>query len=171
MNRDKIYGIILGHALGDALGSPVEFYPYAHYTGILDTPIIKYNRYYGKQVSDIGQISDDTELAITLIKTIMNGYTKEKAVINYMLWANNNYEKCKGKAPFMGNNTRNLFVAPKTNYKLYENRFNKYYNDPIIMEKSQSNGALMRAYGHIFSEEDINSLFLNLCFRICTHHC
>lgn len=158
MNKDKIYGIILGHALGDALGSPVEFYPYAHYTGILDTPIIRYNRAYGKQISDIGQVSDDTEMAIILIKTIIDGYTKEKAVINYMLWANNNYKNCKGKSPFMGKNTRNLFVAPKSTYKLYENRFNKYYNDPKIMEESQSNGALMRAYAHIFTNLDENIL-------------
>ena len=67
---DKINGIIYGHALGDALGSPVEFFPFAHYTGILDAPITRYTRAYGKQVSDIGQISDDTELALILLNTL-----------------------------------------------------------------------------------------------------
>jgi ADP-ribosyl-[dinitrogen reductase] hydrolase len=154
MNCDKVKGIIIGHALGDALGAPVEFYPYAHFTGRLDTPIIRYTRAYGKQVSDIGQVSDDTEMAIVLLKTIMNGYTKEKAVENYMRWANNNYDNCKGKSPFMGKNTRNLFVAPKSTYALYKKRFCKYYPDNITMEKSQSNGALMRAYVHIFTQND-----------------
>jgi len=151
---DKINGIIYGHALGDALGSPVEFFPFAHYTGFLDSPIIRYNRAYGKQVSAIGQISDDAELSLILFNTIKNGYTKEKAVINYMLWANNKYENCKGNAPFMGKNTRNLFVAPKPTYKLYQNRFNKYYPDDITKENSQSNGALMRAYPLAFIEDD-----------------
>ena len=151
---DKINGIIYGHALGDALGSPVEFFPFAHYTGSLDSPIIRYNRNYGKQISAIGQISDDTELALILFNTIKNGYTKEKAVINYMLWANNKYENCKGNAPFIGTNTRKLFIAPKPTYKLYLNRFNKYYPNDIIKENSQSNGALMRAYPLAFVEDD-----------------
>lgn len=155
MDKDKIYGVILGHALGDALGSPVELFPFAHYSGILDAPITKYNMAYGKQVSVIGQVSDDTETAIVLTKTIISGYTKEKAVVNYMLWANNNFENCKGNAPFIGRNTRNLFVAPKPTYKLYENRFKKHYSDPVVMEQSQSNGPLMRAYAHIFSKENI----------------
>ena len=151
---NKINGIIYGHALGDALGAPVEFFPFAHYTGILDSPITRYTRAYGKQVSAIGQITDDTELALILLNTIKDGYTEEKAVVNYMLWANNNFENCKGNSPFMGNNTRNLFVAPKPTYKLYCNRFKKYYPDDIIKENSQSNGALMRSYPLAFVEDD-----------------
>ena len=89
-DKNKRMGIIIGHALGDSLGAPVEFYPYAHYTGLLDSPIVRYTRAYGKQVSAIGQVSDDTEMALVLLDTINNGYTKEKAIINYMLWANNN---------------------------------------------------------------------------------
>ena len=154
MNKDKVLGAIIGHALGDALGSPVEFYPYSHYTGKLDSPIIRYNRCYGKQISAIGQVSDDTEMAIVLIQTIKSGYTKEKAVENYMKWANNKFENCKGNSPFMGKNTRRLFVAPKSKYSLYKNRFDKYYTDDITKEQSQSNGALMRSYAHIFTENN-----------------
>jgi len=36
IDKNKVYGIILGHALGDALGTPVEFFPYAHYNGKLE---------------------------------------------------------------------------------------------------------------------------------------
>jgi len=151
---NKINGIIYGHALGDALGAPVEFFPFAHYTGILDSPITRYTRAYGKQVSVIGQITDDTELALILLNTIKDGYTEEKAIVNYMLWANNNFENCKGNSPFMGNNTRNLFIAPKPTYKLYCNRLKKYYPDDITKENSQSNGALMRSYPLAFVEDD-----------------
>ena len=146
VEKDKRFGAIIGHALGDALGAPVEFFPYAHYTGALDTPIVRYSRAYGKQVSSVGQITDDAEMALVLMDTLNTGYTKEKAVVNYMLWANNNYEDCKGNMPFIGKNTRNLFIAGKPTYKLYNNRFNKHYPDEITKENSQSNGALMRAY-------------------------
>ena len=152
-NKDKVLGIILGHGLGDALGAPVEFYPYSHYTGILNNPIIRYSRNYGKQISEIGQITDDTEMAIILLKTIKNGYTIKKAVENYMIWANNKFENCKGNSPFMGKNTRKLFIAPKPNYKLYLNRFNKIYYDENTKENSQSNGCLMRAYPLAFIDD------------------
>ena len=153
VEKDKRFGAIIGHALGDALGAPVEFYPYAHYTGVLDTPIIRYSRAYGKQISSVGQITDDAEMALVLMETLNSGYTKEKAVVNYMLWANNNYDGCKGNMPFMGKNTRNLFIAPKPTYKLYNNRFNKHYSDEITKENSQSNGALMRAYPLAFVDD------------------
>ena len=152
-SNDKRNGAIIGHALGDALGAPVEFYPYAHYTGVLNTPIVRYSRAYGKQVSAVGQITDDAEMALVLMDTINSGYTKEKAVVNYMLWANNNYEGCKGNMPFMGKNTRNLFIAPKPTYKLYQNRFKKLYPDEFTKENSQSNGALMRAYPLAFVDD------------------
>lgn len=153
VEKDKRFGAIIGHALGDALGAPVEFYPYAHYTGVLDTPIVRYTRAYGKQVSSVGQITDDAEMALVLMDTINSGYTKEKAVVNYMLWANNNYEDCKGNMPFIGKNTRNLFIAGKPTYKLYNNRFKKHYPDEITKENSQSNGALMRAYPLAFIDD------------------
>lgn len=152
--EDKLKGIIYGHALGDALGAPVEFFPFGHYTGLLDTPITRYTRNYGKQVSVVGQVTDDTELALTLFNTIKDGYTKEKAVINYMLWANNKFEGCKGNAPWMGNNTRKLFVAPSSKYKLYESRFKKHYTTEESKEQSQSNGALMRCYPLAFVKDD-----------------
>ena len=154
INEDKKRGAIIGHALGDALGAPVEFYPYSLYSGILNTPITRYTRAYGKQISSIGQTTDDTEMALVLLKIIYSdkGYTKENAIVHYMTWANNNFEGCNGKSPFMGKNTRNLLVAPKPTVKLYMNRFNKYYPDEITKQKSQSNGALMRAYPLAFVE-------------------
>jgi len=154
LSNDKHKGAIIGHALGDALGAPVEFFPFPVYTGFLDSPIVRYSRAYGRQVAYIGQTTDDTEMALVLLNTINDKYTKEKAVVNYMLWANNNYEGCKGNAPFMGKNTRNLFVAPKPTYKLYQNRFKKYYPDENSKENSQSNGALMRAYPLAFTDDE-----------------
>jgi ADP-ribosyl-[dinitrogen reductase] hydrolase len=150
IENDKISGTIVGHSLGDALGSPHEFYPHGFYTGKLESPIIKYSRCYGKQISSIGQISDDTEMAIILLRLLGNGvYTKEKAVIEYMTWANNRFDKLKGNMPFMGANTRALFIIganSKPSMKLYDNRFKKQFPNSLSMENAQSNGSLMRAY-------------------------
>ena len=71
-----------------------------------------------------------------------------------MLWANNKFSNCKGKSPFMGQNTRNLFVAPNPTVKLYTNRFNKYFPNDTIKENAQSNGPLMRAYPLAFVEDE-----------------
>lgn len=143
---DKIKGMIIGHALGDALGGPVEFPPFPHYTGILNVPIQRYTRNYGTQISSIGQITDDTEMTIALIRTIEKGYTKEDAVIEYMNWANNKYDdSIPGKSPFMGDNTRKLFIIgtkSKPSMKLYNTRFEKRF----IHGEARSNGPLMRAY-------------------------
>tara|TARA_B110000008_G_C16648607_1_gene435707 strand:+ start:74 stop:238 length:165 start_codon:yes stop_codon:yes gene_type:complete len=47
MQFDKISGVILGHVLGDTLGSPYEFHPHGKYTGILEFTLNKYNQNYG----------------------------------------------------------------------------------------------------------------------------
>ena len=147
---DKIKGMILGHALGDALGGPVEFPPFPHYTGILGDPIQRYTRNYGTQKSSVGQITDDTEMTIALIRTIEKGYTQENAIIEYMNWANNKYDdSILGKSPFMGENTRKLFIIGKNSkpsIKLYNTRFDKCFINDETKENARSNGPLMRAY-------------------------
>ena len=147
---DKIKGMILGHALGDALGGPVEFPPFPHYTGILKDPIQRYTRNYGTQKSSVGQITDDTEMTIALIRTIEKGYNKENAIIEYMNWANNKYDdSIPGNSPFMGDNTRKLFIIgtkSKPSIKLYNTRFDKRFVDDETKENAKSNGPLMRAY-------------------------
>lgn len=150
IRKDRIKGAIIGHGLGDALGAPVEFAPYAHYTGVLNTPIVRNSRAFGKQTSAVGLVTDDTEMAVALLRTLGEGYTKEKAVIEYMNWAGNRHgENIPGNAPFMGNNTRHLFTIPpksKPSLKLYDSRVKKWFPDQASMDNSQSNGSLMRSY-------------------------
>jgi len=152
--KDKLQAIIVGHALGDALGAPSEFFPFAKYTGKLEHPIVRFTRAYGRQSGAVGQITDDTEMAIALLRTISIGYTKQNAIMEYMSWANNlpgpnESTDLKGNCPFMGKNTRNLFVinkGSKPTEQLYNNRFNKVFPTENSKQDSQSNGVLMRAY-------------------------
>ena len=151
----KICGSIIGHAYGDALGAPFEFPPFPEFKKKLklDNPIKRRRQWGRPQETPVGQITDDTEMAIALLHVLISGYTKDKAIIEYMQWVNNLHCKpdCQGNAPFCGNNTRELFVIPNTskqeNYiNLYNARFKKQFPNGQRKEDSQSNGCLMRAY-------------------------
>lgn len=136
---DRIHGMLIGVALGDALGSPHEFNNLP-YTGKLEHPTLRRSKWQPTKVEPPGQITDDTEMTLTLARTIINGYSRDSAILNYQQWANS-------KCPSMGKNTRHLFLGVKT-VKGYEKRFatppkgKKNYNGP---QESQANGSLMRA--------------------------
>lgn len=144
---DKLKGLLIGGALGDALGVPHEFRHLKHnvYTGKLEYQAYTFNRFTKqKTYMDIGQVSDDTEMSMCLLKSIIETmretlkgnppivYSPEKTVMKYIEWANSGMS-------FMGRNTRYLFKGIKT-YNGYLSRFNKMENP----QNAQSNGALMR---------------------------
>jgi len=130
--------MILGHALGDALGAPQDFPPFDEYIGEL-IPIRSQSRWQGIRVSALGQVTDDTEMAMCIFYALQDGvYSRKQAILEYMQWAN-------GKIPFLGKNTRNLFKGVKT-ISGYESRRKKFITDVPRNKWSQSNGCLMRAY-------------------------
>lgn len=132
----KIFGMVFGHALGDALGAPSEFPVIQDYTGKLEFRIIRVAKPFFKipeRTSVVGQITDDTEMAMVLANVLNKGYTKQDAALAYMKWSNSN-------VPFLGKNTKNLFKGVKT-YRGYIKRYEKFSNPD-----NQSNGPLMRCY-------------------------
>lgn len=135
---DKIKGIIIGCALGDALGAPHEFtYQNVKYSGKLEHKIIlKTGSYYNRIIkkSVVGQFTDDTEMMLILVDEIINGYRTKKVIKSYIDWVSHGW--------FMGRNTRALFKGIKT-VNGYRKRKNKILQKPIN-EWTQSNGALMR---------------------------
>lgn len=147
MEADRIKGALYGVLLGDSLGVPHEFKYMKNviYTGILQHRAVLKSQYQPPKTLALGQYSDDSEMMITLLKSILdnNGiYDKRKVVLNYMEWSNST---C-----LIGKNTRELFKGIKT-LKGYENRFKKKFNADAfsleynsISEYAQSNGSLMR---------------------------
>ena len=133
--QDKIKGMICGHAFGDSLGLPSEFRPIQSYTKklIANTQL---SRYYGNRNCVLGQVSDDTEMAMALIYSLCKddklSYNRNEAIKEYISWANSD-------CPFMGNNTRKLFKKITT-VNGYTKRFEK------LSEQSESNGCMMRCY-------------------------
>ena len=112
MDKDRIKGMFYGLALGDALGAPFEFggkNRLKNYTGLLDTPVIRFTRFQGKKTAEIGQITDDTEMTLSLANSLVRNkcYHRDDVIVSYMNWANSN-------CPYMGTNTRELFKGVKT---------------------------------------------------------
>lgn len=164
LRADKVLGMLLGVALGDALGAPHErsgkrWAP--QFTGRLEHPVTQFRRFQGRQFCGVvGQVTDDTEMTIALARSILaeSGaeldaapgaapgaapvaalvakYSPERAAAHYMEWANS-------RCPFLGTNTRELFVGVKTQ-KGFRARLAGKRAAPR-WEWSQSNGCLMRA--------------------------
>ena len=142
-------------ALGDALGVPHEFIRMGkyEYTEKLVHRFKFLRRYQPQILLGVGQFSDDTEMTISLARSLIenNGYDKQKVVESYIKWAHS------GQV-MIGKNTRALFkVNIKTKkdpsgYQHYQTAFSKQFEfSPEIpwtstYDSSQSNGALMRCF-------------------------
>jgi ADP-ribosylglycohydrolase len=137
---DYIKGMIMGAAIGDALGLPYEFNNSKEYCPVIQE-YSKLNR-FTKEITTfpLGILSDDTELALTLLRNLINNnfvYSEESIIKDYMEWANSGVK-------FMGKNIRSLFYGIKT-IKGYYNRTQKIFGNGQGLNK-QSNGSLMRIY-------------------------
>lgn len=144
MNPEKVIGCLYGQVIGDALGTRYEFKNMYQVDHDLKQDMVKNFLPIlggGPFKVEKGQVTDDTELAFGLLKSILeNGrYDKEKAAQKYIKW----YQS----KPFdIGNNTLTILSGSK-NYKDCIKKTNL---------KSLSNGCLMRC-----SPLGIYGIFIN----------
>lgn len=140
ISLDRVRGMFIGAFLGDALGVPHEFKcnRNVEYTGKLEHRGFMITRFQGKKELEIGQISDDSEMTLTLLRSLISnhGYNRDQVVLSYLQWANSG-------GWMMGKNTRELLKGVTT-VRGYQNRINKVLLLPME-QRSQSNGALMRS--------------------------
>lgn len=138
---DRVRGMMIGVAVGDALGAPHEFrYMRNEYTGVLEYPINLQFRFGQRYNYPIGSMTDDTEMTLTLTRSIVEnkGYNEEKTTLAYLGWVN-------AGTHMLGTNTRALFHKIKT-LSGYRGRYSKIYGPGTNSDTwSQSNGSLMRA--------------------------
>ncbi|QKF94512.1 ADP-ribosylglycohydrolase [Fadolivirus algeromassiliense] len=159
MFKDRISGAIYGQFIGDALGTRYEFQK--RDTVISRTNIEKHANdnflpILGEGPFNVmkGQVTDDTELAMGLLHSILETgmYDKNAAAAKYIKWYNSN--------PFdIGNTTRMALDSAMTYNDIINNaaKFNK---------ESLSNGCLMRIsplaiYGVRLTDEQL----LQCCYE------
>ena len=83
LNKD----ILLGTAIGDALGVPVEF----EYRQVLEKNPVVGMREYGTHNQPKGTWSDDSSLALCLAETLCNGYNLNDIADKFIRWYYDGY--------------------------------------------------------------------------------
>ena len=139
VKEDKAHGMLIGVAYGDALGAPCEFNGKGPYVpDRIDEHWFfeKRNQYNFMVKHQAGQVTDDTELTIALIRALKRGYSKSTVVEEYHRFANSGTYS-------LGTNTKSLFFGYKS-VKLFEKKYLKRFATSSSVMSSQSNGHMMR---------------------------
>ncbi len=129
--EDRAKGAMLGLAIGDAMGAPVEFRTrgkFAPVTGFRDGGPFKLKA---------GQWTDDTAMALCLAQSLIdcNGMDAKDQMDKYLRWANDGYMACTDRSVGIGQTVlRSLSRYYKTN--------EPYQGDPN--PKYAGNGCIMR---------------------------
>lgn len=138
---DKYMGMLVGSALGDALGAPHEFTRNKDYTGLLVHEVYIASKFHSRSYP-AGSVTDDTGMTIALLECLLiNGlkYDKNKVILAYMDWSQN-WNRGQGK------NTRLLFSHPhkRDGIDNYLIAYNSVFTSQPQNTWTQSNGSLMR---------------------------
>ncbi|ESU19165.1 ADP-ribosylation/crystallin J1 [Flavobacterium cauense R2A-7] len=87
MNQNLLSNIVLGVAIGDAIGVPVEFEPRLK---LKQNPVTGM-REYGTHDQPKGTWSDDTSLTLCLAESIVEGFDLQQLANKFVAWKNNNH--------------------------------------------------------------------------------
>lgn len=140
----QLRAALLGLAVGDALGVPVEFESRARRKA---DPVVTM-RAYGTHHQPAGTWSDDASLTFCLAETIAEGYSVRKLAQNSCRWYYDNFWTPHGRVFDIGITTREALYRFKTNPE----------GTPLAGgtdEYSNGNGALMRILPLAFYQPDM----------------
>ena len=132
MNKNKSIDILLGVAIGDALGVPVEF---KNRNYLKENPITDMIG-FGTHNQPAGNWSDDSSLTFCLTEALIEGYTIEKSANNLLKWYTKNYWTADGDVFDIGNTTLKVIIKLKNGVSANESG--------LTTEQSNGNGSLMR---------------------------
>lgn len=140
--KNQIEETLLGLAIGDAMGVPVEFC--SRETLQLD-PVLGF-RGYGTHTQLPGTFSDDSSLCFCLVESLIEGFTLENLAQKMVSWRYDHYWTANGYAFDCGNNISEALE------KLRNHHSPKYSGN--YTERSNSNGSLMRILPLVFYLEN-----------------
>jgi ADP-ribosyl-[dinitrogen reductase] hydrolase len=135
LDRDRIRGALLGLAVGDALGAPLEGRSRAEVAARDDAPLREMAG--GRRPGfEPGDVTDDTQLAMTLAESIVEvgGYDPDHALRAYVRWF-------EAGAEDAGPTTRAVLGAVAGGASSYEATQRQHEE---AGDRATTNGALMR---------------------------
>ena len=128
LNKD----ILLGTAIGDALGVPVEF---EHRQELEKNPVVGM-REYGTHNQPKGTWSDDSSLALCLAESLCNGYDLNNIANNFIKWMFEGYWTPFNKTFDIGNTTYSAIMNLRNGISPHLAGMDR--------ERDNGNGSLMR---------------------------
>ena len=136
--KDRQLGALLGVAVGDALGAPLEFSkPKDAYQILLGTkpPVHTEMKAGGPFSLEAGQITDDTMMAVALARSLSGGkWSEQEAGVNYVDWLNTTFD--------CGNQTRRSLGAIRNSESAERAGYDTWAAGG---RRASGNGGLMRA--------------------------
>ncbi len=129
--KDRLNGALLGLAIGDALGAPVEFVKRGSFPDVVGYQA------GGKFRLQSGEWTDDTAMALCLAQSLidMDGFDPVDQLERYIQWLTNGYMSCTGKTVGVGKTVLRALM----NYHRTNNACSL-----LVHEKFSGNGSLMR---------------------------
>lgn len=130
--KDRYQGSMLGLAVGDALGAPVEF------TKKDSFEKIEHYRRGGKFNVEIGEYTDDTAMALCLAQSLIdkNGIDQKDQLSKYLKWFEDGYMSANGRSIGCGK------VTLRSLYRYISKNCSECGNSRLT--KGAGNGSLMR---------------------------
>jgi hypothetical protein len=115
--RKYVIGTIVGHFVGDALGLPSSYEPFAKFNGTFVIP--EFSEFYGFKGKKgvLGQVSHVTESAMALIYSYIGGYKLPKAI--------DQYADLIGSQPPFINKDKSMYVIMSKIFPIEDTFFNK----------------------------------------------
>lgn len=144
---DTIRQILLGIAIGDALGFPAQFEPRSERKKRLVVGMGQYRDEYG-QIRSWGEgltglWSDDTSLTLCLVESLLNGFDLIDQAEKFVAWLDKGYLSARDRAFDVGMQTTESLAKVRT--ILQSGKFNEQDNlASDADEQSNGNGSLMR---------------------------
>lgn len=139
MNLNQVKAAFLGHAIGDALGVPVEFYNRAD---LKKNPVTGF-RAYGAWNQPAGTFSDDSSMMFCTVEALCNGLDYNAIAHNFVKWYQDGYWGAHDQLFDIGGTTRkalDTFMADPHKAEVCGE----------FAESSNGNGSLMRILPLVF---------------------